>query len=239
MNATTTQYLYDGEDILKEYDGSGNLLATFVHGPGIDEPIAMTRGGQTSYYHADGLGSFIGLTNSSEAVVQTYEYDSFGNITNQTGTIQNTYTYTAREFDTESGLYYYRARYYDPQIGRFISSDPIGFLGGDINLYRYVKNNPVNLIDPSGEILNLVAIGVTVTVIGLSVVFAVDTVIKFLEPALEKKARALEELAEGGSGEEDAIKQIQEAQIEIAKGAELAAGFCKLDTAVAPTPLTK
>ncbi|MBK8276652.1 MAG: RHS repeat-associated core domain-containing protein, partial [Nitrospira sp.] len=66
------------------------------------------------------------------------------------GTVEQPYTYTGREFDSESGLYYYRARYYDPASGRFLQEDPMGVVGGDINLLRYVRNNPVNLLDPFG-----------------------------------------------------------------------------------------
>jgi RHS repeat-associated protein len=65
---------------------------------------------------------------------------------------QNPYTYTGREYDPETGLYYYRARYYDPATGRFLQQDPIGFASGDVNLYGYVGNNPINFIDPSGLI---------------------------------------------------------------------------------------
>ena len=74
-----------------------------------------------------------------------------GNIVQQSGNVENVYTYTGREWDTEAGLYYYRARYYDPTLGRFINGDPIGFAGGDVNFYVYVQNNPVNLIDPLGN----------------------------------------------------------------------------------------
>ncbi|HPD56937.1 MAG TPA: RHS repeat-associated core domain-containing protein [Smithellaceae bacterium] len=83
-------------------------------------------------------------------VVQKYEYDSFGNMQPTHRWIKQPYTYTAREFDPETGLYYYRARYYDAKAGRFITRDPIGFDGGDVNLYAYVGNNPVNLKDPFG-----------------------------------------------------------------------------------------
>ncbi len=111
----------------------------------------MIRGGQTYYYHADGLGSIVAITNATGAVVQRYEYDSFGNITyQQDPNFKQPYTYTGREYDEESGLYYYRARYYDAKVGRFITEDPIGLDGGDVNFYSYVGNNPVNWIDPTG-----------------------------------------------------------------------------------------
>ncbi len=147
---TTMRYVYDREDVLFELDGSGNIVTEFVHGPGIDELIAMIRNNQTYYYHADALGSIIAITNSAGQVVQRYEYNSFGQITyTQDATFKQPYTFTGREYDEESGLYYYRARYYDAKVGRFISEDPIGFRGG-INLYSYVGNSPINFIDPFG-----------------------------------------------------------------------------------------
>ncbi len=79
-----------------------------------------------------------------------YEYDSFGNMKHHGHKIKQPYAYTGREWDRETRLYYYNARYYDPQMGRFLEIDPIGFAGGDINLYAYVGNNPVNLTDPLG-----------------------------------------------------------------------------------------
>jgi RHS repeat-associated protein len=80
-----------------------------------------------------------------------YTYDSFGKLTASSGSLVNSFQYTARESDTETGLYYYRARYYDPTAGRFVSEDPIGFYGGDTNLYRYVWNSPTRFADPIGE----------------------------------------------------------------------------------------
>ncbi|MBI3377424.1 MAG: RHS repeat protein [Nitrospirae bacterium] len=151
VNGTIKSYLYDNEDILAEYDGSGVLTTKYTHGPGIDEPLAMERAGQSYYYHADGLGSIKTITDSTGKVVQKYEYNSFGRITYQLSqTFIQPYTFTGREFDPETGLYYYRGRYYYPSRGRFISKDPIGFGGGDVNLYRYVGNNPVNFVDPEG-----------------------------------------------------------------------------------------
>jgi RHS repeat-associated protein len=149
-NGLTRRYVYDGEDILLEYDGANTLLARYTHGPGVDEPLAMSRGGSNFFYHQDGLGTVTDLTDGSGTTAQSYAYDAYGNIVQQTGTVENPYTYTGREFDAETGLYYYRARYYDPRIGRFLQEDPIGFDGGDLNLFAYVGNNVPNERDPKG-----------------------------------------------------------------------------------------
>lgn len=151
VNGTITRYLYDREDILLEYNGAGSIAARYLHGPGIDEPLALEKDGQTYYYQADGLGSVIALADSAGGIAQTYRYDAFGSLVSGDPAIAQPYTYTAREWDTETGLYYYRARHYDPIAGRFLQRDPIGFAGGDVNLYAYVQNNPVNLIDPNGQ----------------------------------------------------------------------------------------
>ena len=149
VDGVATRYVYDGEDILMEFDGTNTQIARYTHGFGIDEPLIMERVGQSLFYQADGLGSIIDLTDINGAVVQSYVYNSFGNIEQQVGNVVNPYTYTGREIDTESGLYFYRARYYDSLMGRFINEDPIGFAGG-INFYAYVQGNPINWVDPWG-----------------------------------------------------------------------------------------
>jgi RHS repeat-associated protein len=149
VGGVTTYYLYDEEDVIAEYDAAGAVVATYIHGPGIDEPISMTRGGNTYFYTMDGLGSVRDLTDAAQSIVEQYDYDSFGNLTIPP-TTGNPYTYTSREYDPETGLLFYRARYYDPKVGRFLTADPIGFEGGDINFYAYVANNPVNRTDPLG-----------------------------------------------------------------------------------------
>ena len=113
-NGQTTRYIYDGEDILLEYDGANVLQARYTHGPGIDEPIAVTKGSATYFYHQDGLGTVTDLTNATGATAKSYAYDAYGNILESPGALEQPYTYTGREFDSESGLYYYRAWYYDP-----------------------------------------------------------------------------------------------------------------------------
>ncbi len=149
-NGQTRRYIYDGEDILLESDGSNVLQARYTHGPGIDEPIAVTKGANTFFYHQDGLGSVTDLTDSTGATAKSYSYDAYGNVLESPGTVDQPYTYTGREFDAESGLNYYRARHYDPSTGRFLQKDPIGIFGGTNNLYQYAGGNPISLIDPLG-----------------------------------------------------------------------------------------
>ena len=146
---TTTNYLYDGSNAVADIDQNGNVLARYAETQNIDEPLAELMSGTTSYYESDGLGSVTSLTSGAGAIANTYTYDSFGNLTASTGSITNRFQYTAREFDPESGLYYYRARYYDPSVGRFLSQDPVEFQGG-VNFYAYVRNQPTKLTDPTG-----------------------------------------------------------------------------------------
>jgi RHS repeat-associated protein len=141
----TTTWAYDGQAILREANGTSTL--EYVAGLGIDEPLASDDGTALSYLHADGLGSVIRQTSATGSVTLTRTYDAWGNM--QTGASTGGYAFTGREWDLETGLYYYRARYYDPKIGRFISEDPIGFRGG-VNFYPYAQQNPALRSDPSG-----------------------------------------------------------------------------------------
>lgn len=153
VNGTTTVYVYDGIHIIAERNGQGAVTTSYVHGVGIDEPVSMSRGSATYYYHRDALGSIATLTDATGAVVQEYQYDSFGNIVyTQNPAFIQPFTFTGREYDPESGLYHYRFRNYDSQTGTFISIDPLSFEGGDVNLFRYVQNNTVNYVDPEGFI---------------------------------------------------------------------------------------
>jgi RHS repeat-associated protein len=154
VGTTVTRYVYDNEDILLELNGSNQIIARYTHGPGIDEPLIMEKNAQSFYYHADGLGSITELTNQSGTVVQRYTYSSFGKIESQLDpNFIQPYTYTSREFDAETGLYYYRARTYDSAAGRFSQEDPMRFAGDSTNFYAYVSNNPVNRVDPTGRIV--------------------------------------------------------------------------------------
>ncbi len=145
---TTTRYQYDGLDVVAEYSAS-QLEATYVFGPAIDEVLKLKRGTTVAAYHSDGLGSVTAISEGA-TLKNTYRYDAFGKPIAQGGSspLPNAYTYTGRELDA-SGLYYYRARYYLPSAGRFLTPDPIGLQGG-LNAYTYVSSNPVNYTDPFG-----------------------------------------------------------------------------------------
>ena len=112
--------------------------------------VSTVVAGATLFYHQDGLGTVTDLTDSAGATAKSYAYDAYGTIVDQTGSVNQPYTYTGRELDAETGLYYYRARYYDATTGRFLQKDPISFLGGDFNLYSYVGDRPTLFTDALG-----------------------------------------------------------------------------------------
>ncbi|MCG8506344.1 MAG: hypothetical protein MI755_17200 [Sphingomonadales bacterium] len=133
VNASITSYAYDGGEAIAEYSGFGGaatLLRRYVYGPGIDEPVLKieynTGGAETGrlFYHADHQGSVIALSTTAGALSESFIYSPFGETSDSLS--GNPYRYTGRRLDEETGLYYYRARYYSPIIGRFLSPDPIG-----------------------------------------------------------------------------------------------------------------
>lgn len=145
----TANYLYDSENHVLELDSTGNVLAKYSQNSGSDEHLAESNSGGASYYEQDLLDSVTSLTDSGAAVASGYTYDSFGNSTASTGTLNNPFRFTGRELDPEMGRYYYRARYYDQMTGRFMSQDPLQFRAG-INFYTYAQDDPINLKDPTG-----------------------------------------------------------------------------------------
>jgi RHS repeat-associated protein len=148
---STTNYIYDKNNNLAETDSAGTLLAHYAQSGGIDEPLAAVRSGNIGYYEQDGLGSVTSLTSATGSLGNTYTYDTFGNITTSAGAFVNPFQYTGRDTDSETGLLYYRARYYDSQIGRFFREDPKKDVIRGMNFYSYVLNNPTNYADPSGK----------------------------------------------------------------------------------------
>jgi len=150
-SSATTIYAYDGDNVIESTNAAGAIISKYAQGQNIDEPLAESTAGATSFYEQDGLGSVTSLSSSAGALANTYTYDSFGKLTNSSGTLTNPFQYTGRELDSETGLYYYRARYYDPSTGRFLSEDPSAFIGG-VDFYRYVRNDPIGLNDPTGRI---------------------------------------------------------------------------------------
>jgi len=146
---TTSIFAYDGANLVETVNSNGAVVARYTQGRNVDEPLAMQRGSTTSFYEADALGSITSLSNATGALAQTYTYDSFGNQTASSGSLTNFFRYTGREFDTETNLYYNRARYLDPSTGKFLSEDPVRYLGGS-NFYDYARNNTPDLADPLG-----------------------------------------------------------------------------------------
>jgi RHS repeat-associated protein len=154
VSGTVTKFLVDPNGILPqviaEMDASGNITSYYVY-DGIGLVAKITASGNVYYYHYDGIGTTIAMTDSSGNIVNKYAYDEFGNLLNSVEAISNPFLYVGQYgvMDDDNGLLYMRARYYDPEVGRFISKDPIGYEGG-LNLYGYGSNNPENLVDPTG-----------------------------------------------------------------------------------------
>jgi RHS repeat-associated protein len=166
--AVQTWTAYDGVNTYADFDGAGSLRQRYLYGPAIDELLARTgSGGTTAWYLVDRLGTVRDVASTAGTVIYHASYDSYGNITGQSGGGGDRFRFTGREYDVSTGLYYYRARYYDPVAGRFVSCDPIGFSAGDANLYRYVFNGPILFTDPTGEIVPVLIIGGVVLIGGL------------------------------------------------------------------------
>jgi RHS repeat-associated protein len=155
VNSVVEKYLYDGANIIADYNGSGNLTASYVT-PFLDQNLLVSRivnlVSQTYYYMQDGLGSVRNIIDSTQAVKNTYDYYAFGeafSVSEHATLTGQRYRFTSREWDAESQTIHHRYRNNDPRIGRFLSADPLGYDAG-INLYSYVRNNPANNTDPYG-----------------------------------------------------------------------------------------
>jgi len=152
VSGAVTEFLYLPEGLYAEYDGTGTETKRYLYNPQttfMTDPLAMIQNGNAYYYHNDHLGTPQLMTDSTQTVVWQADYTAFGKATITTGTITNNLRYPGQYYDAETGLHYNWNRYYDPEVGRYLSVDPVGLRGG-MNLYRYVSNNPVISIDPLG-----------------------------------------------------------------------------------------
>jgi len=149
-----TSYLLDGDEEVAEYSDA-TLMRRYVDGPTIDDRIAHVEGSATlnppkTYYHVDHHGSVVAVTDAAGNVSQRMSYDEYGNFGANSSDGGEAFRYTGRRYDIETGLYYYRARYYSPRLGRFLQADPVGY-EADLDLYSYGGNDPLDRVDPSGK----------------------------------------------------------------------------------------
>ena len=137
------------EDRIADYAENGSLIARYIHGSGVDEPLALVRGTSTLFYSANAIGTVTTITMTGQSVAVSYEYEAFGSLRTASGVPANPYRFAAREWDQLAGAYDFRARWYDPVVGRFQLADPWRFVDGP-NLYVYARANPPNVVDPKG-----------------------------------------------------------------------------------------
>ncbi|MBK7575334.1 MAG: hypothetical protein IPI26_08795 [Elusimicrobia bacterium] len=176
VNGTLTQgYLYDGQlRIVAELDGANNVTARYVYGTRVNVPEWLEKGGGTYRIITDHLGSPRLVVNAtSGAIVQRMDYDSWGNITNDTSPGFQIFGYAGGLYDQDTKLTRYGARDYDAHTGRWTAKDPIGFNGGDTNIYGYCTNDPLNKVDIDGRIV--AAVDAALLTLMAALLFAVAT----------------------------------------------------------------
>jgi RHS repeat-associated protein len=160
VDGVTTGYLLDGVEEVAEYNVStagvwpSSSARRYVTGPATDDRIAVvdSPSDTKNYYHINHQGSVIATTDLSGNIVQQLSYDEYGNLSSgsSSSTTGQVFRFTGQRYDVETGLYYYRARYYSSQLGRFLQTDSVGYKD-DLNLYSYVGNDPLDRTDPTGD----------------------------------------------------------------------------------------
>ena len=165
VNGNTTNHVWDGDQMVLETDGAGNVTNKYIRG--INLIYSEDSGANRRYFLYNGHGDTVQLTSTTGSSIKTYDYDAFGNEKNPDPNDTNMFRYCGEYFDKETGTIYLRARYYDPTIGRFITEDSVCGISNEmpngqeiidvlsLNLYTYTSNNPILFIDPSGHVIEL------------------------------------------------------------------------------------
>jgi RHS repeat-associated protein len=153
---TNTRFLYDGDELIAEYDSAGTMARRYVHSDNVDDPVvqydsASVGASYRTFLMPDERGSIVGLFDNGGTSIAKNSYDEYGipATTTPGASVTGRFAYTGQIWLPELGMYHYKARLYSPTLGRFLQVDPIGYEGG-IALYAYVENDPVNMADPSG-----------------------------------------------------------------------------------------
>ena len=229
-----------GNDLLNpvaELDGNGDIVSQFIYGSKANVPDYLVKNGQTYRIISDQLGSPRLVINTIDGTIaQQLEYDEFGDVIQDSNPGFQPFGFAGGLYDQDTELTRFGARDYDAEVGRWTAKDPIRFDGGAANLYSYVLNDPINTVDPNGQIVGAIAIGVASgAIIGAAVIAGVGSILNVSKPGADKFNEGFQMLAEGKPGAEQLIQQGRQ---EFAQGAQLAGEFCKMGTADPRNPTT-